>query len=433
MPMPNLRVRISRQVSTKELRRASTASLISKRTEARPVGKPCGVMKAKPGRRKKHAARSTHDDPPPPAAGTPISQPVSEMDEFDPAVVSSPDEFSSFAQAMDDTSDTHCGTLVFETSPVHHSLPRAGLDLRGDAAGLGLSPDPLSPNFCTLSATERSALYPLLSGAFSSRDTQECAGTYRTYMQERSRLYYEELLAVPCEKSRNDRRPASSGDHQSVPEFRRWVNPGESCASQARNKPVKGGASTIRQKTSPVLPYGTDNEAYPLETLFPMLNQNRTSIDDLWESPVVRTQHQSYVPLDFSFLPNAESGDAEDHLATSLGPPGFPECSVLLPSKIHGESVHGHPDFPRSPPLLPPAELQQVDVNPKRFTPPLQQPISSPNVHEMGACTLKQKSSRTQTRFAPCTPPKREYDRTMMRSITSRSARRRTTSACGGI
>jgi len=426
-------------------------------------------MKAKTGHRRKHAVRSIHHDPPPHPAVcessrtahpvTPLLQPdsfhvTSESNnnhEFDP-VVSSPGEFHSFVQAMHDT--THCGTPLFETSTVH-SLSPATPDLRVDGPGLSLSPhtpsaDPLSPNFCTLSSTERSALYPLLSGVFGTRDIQECAGTYRAYMQERSRLYYEGLLAVPYQRSRNDRKPASSGDHQSVPsngsEFRRWLTPGGFCMSDekapvSRNKPVEAGASPIRQKTSPVLSYtnfGTDNEVYPLDTLFPMIDQNKTSVD---ESPVVHTRRQSYLPLDFYCLPNAENneGDLLD-AAPSSGVPELPERShsASLQWKIRGESLHGHPDFPGSLPLLPSAELQ-LHVNPNRLTPPLQQPVSSLN-HELGTFTLKQKSSGknlvTQTRFAPCTPPKlqlREYDRIRTRSLTSRSTRRRTASAGGGI
>ena len=465
-PKPNLRVRISCRASTKEPPRVNTANLVSKRKEARPpVGsKPCGVTKAKSGRQRKHA-RSTQDDPPPPAAVCPSSrtvQPISPLPqhfgttnknhEFDPAT-SFLEEFNPFVQAMD-TSDMHGGTPVFETSPVLHNLSRATPDLRGDATRLDSSPhmtfaDPLSPNFYTLSATEQLALYPLLSGAFDTRDTQECTGTYKAYMQERSRLYYEELLAVPYERSRNERKSAPSGDHETVScndsDFRRWVNPGEPCVLDekiilSKKKPCKGTASTIRQKTSPGLSYGTDNEAQPLDILFPILDQKRTSVNDLGESPVVRTQCQSYIPLDFCFLLNAEDGDVEDHLLDpSSGAGIFPECSAPLRSKIRGQSLHGHPDFPRSPLLLPPAELRHADVNPKGST-PLQQPTSSLTVHEMGAFTLKQKNSRnniaTQTRFAPCTPPKsqlRDYDGIRMRSFTSHSARRRTTSAGGGI
>lgn len=434
-----------------------------------PVSKPRGVIKAKLDRRKKYTVRSTQD----PAIVclssrtahpiSPLFQPesfsvTSKNYEPDP-VVNPPHEFHSFAQVMNDISDMHCGTPVFETSPALHSLSRTALDLRTDGTGLGLSPrttsaDPFSPIFCT--APEQPVLYQVLSGAFGTRDTQECAGTYRTYMQERSRLYYEGLLAVPYPRSRNDRKPTSSDDHQSVPynssEFRRWIlNPGEFCvadekASVSRNKPVKVGANTIRLKASPVLSYasfGTDHEAHPLDTLFPMLDQNKNSIDELRESPVVRTRRQSYVPLDFYSFPNVESGEAEDlllHAAPSSGAPGLPELShsVSLQSKIRGESLHGHPDFPGSPPLLPSA-VQHVDVNPRRLTPPLQQPGSSLNVHEIDTFTPKEKSSRenlTQTRFAPCTPPKSQlcdYDRIRMRSLTSYSARRRTISAGGGI
>lgn len=438
-------------------------------SKTRPqVHKPRGVTKAKTGGRRKHAVRSTrHDSPPYTAvcASSRTAHPVilqpdsfhvtnesNKNHEFDP-VVGTPGEFHSFAQALHDT--THCGAPLFETSTVH-SLSPATPDLRVDGSGLSLSPhtpsaDPLSPNFCTLSSTERSVLYPLyplFSGVFGTRDIQECAGTYRAYMQERSRLYYEGLLAVPCQKSSNDRKPASSGDHQSVPsndsEFRRWLNPGGFCvsgekASASRNKPIKAGASPIRQKTSPVHSYtnfGTDNEVYTLDALFPMIDQIKTSVD---ESPIVRARRQSYLPLDFYCLPNAENN--EGYLldaAPSSGAPELPECShsVSLQCKIRGESLHGHPDFPGSLPLLPSAELQP-HVNPNRLTPPLQQPVSSLN-HELG--TLKQKNSGknlvTQTRFAPCTPPKlqlREYDRIRTRSLTSRSARRRTTSAGGGI
>ena len=80
----------------------------------------------------------------------------------------------------------------------------------------------------------------------------------------------------------------------------------------SKKKPCKGTASTIRRKTSPAFPYGTDNKAQPLHILFPILDQKRTSVDDLGESPVVRTQCQSYIPLDFCFLLNAEDGDVED-------------------------------------------------------------------------------------------------------------------------
>ncbi|KAG1757102.1 hypothetical protein EDB19DRAFT_1900654 [Suillus lakei] len=474
-PKPNLRT--LRQAPVKESRRA-TVNLISKLKEAKPpVSKPRGVTKAKPGRPRKYAVRSTHDDPLPPAVIRPSSRmaraisPILQPDivpasdtnhdhEFD-MVVNTVDESYSFAQAIDEVSYTYCGppVLMFETSPLH-TLSQAVPDLRADGAELGLSPrktsaDPLSPNACTLSATERSALYQLLSGAFDTpRDIQECAGTYRNYMQERSQLYYEGLLAVPYQNSHyNDRRLASSDNRQSVPcngsEYRRWVNPGDFCIMDdkaARNfKPVKPDASTIRQKASQVFSYtsfGTDNEA--LDTLFPILDLNRTSVDDsIRESPVIRTRRQSYVPLDFYFLPNEESGEAEDLLldASNSGAPELPKRSVSLQSKIRGGSLHGRPDFPGSPPLLPSAELHYVDVNPKRPAPPLQQPASSPNVNETGAPTLaKQKSSRKnlapQTRFAPCTPQKshlRECDRIRTRSFTSRSARMRTTSAGGGI
>ncbi|KAG0707536.1 hypothetical protein DFH29DRAFT_630144 [Suillus ampliporus] len=473
---PNLRT--LRQAPLKESRRA-TANLILKLKEARPpVSKPRGVTKAKPGRPRKHAVRSTHEDPLPPTvicrmtrAISPLLQPdilpasdTNNSHEFD-MVVSTADESYSFAQAIDEVSYTHSDppVLVFGTSPLH-TLSQAVPDPRADGAELGLSPrmtsaDPLSPIACILSAAERSALYQLLSGAFDThRDIQECAGTYKNYMQERSRLYYEGLLAVPYQNYRyNDRRPASSDNQQSVPcngsEYRRWVNPGEFCvtddkASASRIKPVKPDASTIRQKAPPVLSYtnfGTDNETHPLDTLFPILDLNRTSVDDsIRESPVIRTRRQSYVPLDFYFLPNEERGEAEDPLlgaAPNSGAPELPNHSVSLQSKIRGGPLHGHPDFPGSPPLLPSVELQHVDVNPKRPAPPLQQPASLPDVHGTGVLrSSKQKSIRkslaTQTRFAPCTPPKsqlRERDGIRTRSFTSRSARRRTTSAGGGI
>lgn len=452
-----------------------TVNLISKLKEAKPpVSKPRGVTKAKPGRPRKYAVRSIRDDPLPPAVICPSSRmtraisPILQPDilpasdanndhEFDMAV-STIDESYSFAQAIDEVAYTYRGppVLMFETSPLH-TLSKAVPDLRTDGAELGLSPrkasaDPLSPNACTLSATERVALYQLLSGAFSTpHDIHECAGTYRNYMQERSQLYYEGLLAVPYQNSRyNDRRPVSSDNRQSVPcnggEYRRWVNPGEfwimdDKASVRNSKPVKPDTSTIRQKAQ--VNFDTDNEAHPLDTLFPIFDPNRTSVDDsIGESPVIRSQRQSYVPLDFYFLPNEERGEAEDLLlgaASNSGAPELPNHSVSLQSKIRGGSLHGHPDFPGSPPLLSSAEFHHVDVNP-RPAPPLQQPASSPNVNETSALTLaKQKSSRKsvapQTRFAPCTPQKylRECDRIRTRSFTSRSARIRTTSAGGGI
>ncbi|KAG1754809.1 uncharacterized protein EDB91DRAFT_1242047 [Suillus paluster] len=412
---PNLRT--LRQAPLKESRRA-TANLISKIKEVRlPVRKPRGVTKAKPGRPRKYAVRSIHDDPLPPAVICPSSRAISPLLQPDifPAsdannnheidmIVSAADESYSFSQAIDEISYTHCGppVLALETSPLH-TLSQSMPDLRADGAELGLSPrttsaDPLSSNACTLSATERSALYQLLSGAFGThRDIQECAGTYRNYMQERSRLYYEGLLALPYQNSRyNDPKPASSDNRQSVPsngsEYRRWVNPGEFCmtddkASASRNKPVKLGASTIRRKAPPVPSYtnfgtDTDNETHPLDTLFPILDLNRTSVDDsIRESPVIRTRRQSYVPLDFYFFPNEERGEAEDPFLDAplnSGAPDLPKHSVSLQSKIRGGSLHGHPDFPGSPPLLPSAELQHVDVNPKRPSPPLQQPGSSP-------------------------------------------------------
>ncbi|KAG2350874.1 hypothetical protein BDR05DRAFT_49497 [Suillus weaverae] len=455
---------------------------MSKLKEAKPsLSKPRGVVKARPGRPRKYPVRSTHGDPLPPAvicpssrmtrAISPILQPdiLSASDtnnnhEFDTAV-SAIDEPYSFGQAIDKVSYTYCGmpVLMFETSPLH-TLSQVVPDLKSDGAELGLSPrktsaDPLSPNACTLSAAERVALYQLLSGASGTpRDIRECAGTYRNYMQERSQLYYEGLLAVPYQNSRyNDRRPASSDNHQSVPcndnEYRRWVNPGEFCilddkASVRNSKPVKPDANMIRQKAPQVLSYtnfGTDNETHSLDTLFPILDPNRISVDDsIRESPVIRTRRQSYVPLDFYFLPNEERGEAEDLLldaASNSGAPELPKHSVSLQSKIRGGSLHGHPDFPGSPPLLPSAELHHADVNSKRPAPPLQQPASLPNVNETGSITLaKQKSSRKsvapQTRFAPCTPQKsrlRECDRIRTRSFTSRSARMRTTSAGGGI
>ncbi|KAG1850606.1 hypothetical protein DFJ58DRAFT_433024 [Suillus subalutaceus] len=470
-PKSNLNLRTLRQAPVKESQRA-TVNLISKLKETKPPSKPRGVTKAKPGRPRKYAVRSIHDDPLPPAvicpssrmarAISPILQPdilpaSDPNDEFDMAV-STIDESYSFAQAIDEVAYTYRGppVLMFETSPLH-TLSNAVPDLRTDGAELGLSPrkasaDPLSPNTCTLSATERVALYQLLSGAFGTpRDIHECAGTYRNHMQERSKLYYEGLLAVPYQNSRyNDRRPASSDNHQSVPcngsEYSRWVNPGEFCilddkASVRNSKPVKPDTSTIRQKAQ--VNFDIDNEAHPLDTLFPIFDLNRTSVhDSIGESPVIRSRRQSYVPLDFYFLQNEERGEAEDLLldaASNSGTPELPNHSVSLQSKIRGGSLHGHPDFPGSPPLLPSAEFHHVDVNPRPAL-PLQQPASSPNVDETSALTLaKQKSSRKsvapQTRFAPCTPQKhlRQCDRIRTRSFTSRSARIRTTSAGGGI
>ncbi|KAG1857569.1 hypothetical protein C8R48DRAFT_274912 [Suillus tomentosus] len=463
-PKPNLRT--LRQAPVKESQRA-TVNLVSKLKEAKPsVNKPRGVTKARPGRPRKYAVRSTHDDPLPPAvicpssrmahAFSPILQPdilpANDTDnnhEFDMAV-STIDESDSFTQAIDEVSYTYSGppVLMFETTPLH-TLSQAVPDLRTDGVELGLSPrktsaDPLSPNACTLSATERMALYQLLSGSFgTARNIQECAGTYRNYMQERSQLYYEGLLAVPYRNSHyNDRRPASSDNRQSVPcngsEYRRWVNSGEFCitdkASVRNFKPVKSDTSTIRPKAQ-VLFFDTDNGTHPLDTLFPILDLNRTNVDDpIRESPVIRSRRQSYVPLDFYFLPNEERGEAEDLLldaASNSGAPELPNHSVSLQSKIRGGSVHGHPDFPGSPPLLPSAELYHVDVNPKRPA-PLPQPAS--NVNETKKS--RRKSVAPQTRFAPCTPQKsylRECDKIRTRSFTSRSARMRTTSAGGGM
>jgi hypothetical protein len=192
---------------------------------------------------------------------------------------------------------------------------------------------------------------------------------------------------------------------------------------------VKADTNTMRQKTQVV----SDNEAHPLDTLFDL---NWTNVDDsIGESPVIRSRRQSYVPLDFYFLPNEERGEAEDLLldgASNSVTPELPNHSVSIQSKIRGGSLHGHPDFPGSPPLLPSADFHHVDVNPRPAL-PLQQPASS-------AFTLvEQKSNRKglapQTRFALRTPQKHlcEYDRIRTRSFTSRSARMRTTSAGGGI
>ncbi|KAG2156699.1 uncharacterized protein EDB93DRAFT_928675 [Suillus bovinus] len=445
-PKPSLRT--LRQAPVKESQR-TTVNLISKLKEAKPsVSKTRGIIKAKPGRPRKYAARSTHDDPLPPPVICPSSRtahailqpdilPASDTNndhEFDMAV-STIDESDSFAQAIDEVSYTYCGPpiLMFETTPLH-TLSQAVPDLRTDEAELGLSPRKTSadsPNACTLSVTERMALYQLLSGAFGThRDIQECAGTYRNYMQEQSQHYYEGLLEVPYQNSYyNDRRPASSDNRQSVPcngsEYKRWVNPG------VYDKPVKPDTSTTRQKAR-VFSCNTDNGAHPLDTLFPILDLNRTDVDDsIGESPVIRSQRQSYVPLDFYFLPNEGSGEAEDLLldaASNSGAPELPNHSVSLQSKIRGGSLHGHPDFSGSPPLLPSA----LDVNPKRPALPLLQPVS--NLTETKRCTRK--SIAPQTRFAPCTPQKshlRECDRIRTRSFTTRSARMRTTSAGGGI
>lgn len=456
-PNSNLNSRTLRQVSVKESQRA-TLNLISKLKEAKPsISKPRGVTKAKPGRPRKYAVKSTRDDPLPPVAICPSSRaispilqpdisPTSDTDndhEFDMAVTGTIDESYSFSQAIEEVAYTYRGppVLMFETSPLH-TLSQGVPDLRTDPeAEQGLSPrkefaDPLSSNVCTLSATERVAVYQLLSGAFGNTcDIQECAGTYRKYMQERSQVYYEGLLAVPYQNSRyNDRRLASCDNRQSVScngsEYRRWVKPGEFCIMDDKaSMKVKADTNTMRQKAQ----VDSDNEAHPLDTLFDL---NWTNVDDsIGESPVIRSRRQSYVPLDFYFLPNEERGEAEDLLldgASNSVTPELPNHSVSIQSKIRGGSLHGHPDFPGSPPLLPSADFHHVDVNPRPAL-PLQQPASS-------AFTLvEQKSNRKglapQTRFALRTPQKHlcEYDRIRTRSFTSRSARMRTTSAGGGI
>ncbi|KAH7915722.1 hypothetical protein BJ138DRAFT_917209 [Hygrophoropsis aurantiaca] len=476
---PNLRP--LRQAPSRDHLRSRPAKPISSDTKWNSQ-KPRGITKAKPGRPRKNA-NIINKKISEPVLVTDISinqtdmyysvNPLSQYDrcslivgdqdqEHDFVSKANPlDDTFSLDRAIGDVSYSYRHKSVFERM---HEI----YDLESRAASLAVELEPFGEISCGLLSPIREPLpkeghgfYNFLSDALGPAcGIQESVGTYRAHMQERSRLFYEELLLAPYNSSDhiNHSRAAQSQNHKSTlreNEYRLWLSStehidksGKNLVSRNRYSLSSSASRKITQKSAAGTPYikhCADNKVSEigntLDELFPALPEDQ-SITDITRSPVVRTEYSPYIYPDYlSFLHDSSAVDegSEEPVSRSL-------ASYSSELRGYGYSTHGRTPLPGTITTEPPffehsKNLEHSDLllRPssllcdafKTSNQVANDPVSStPRVGRVN------RKVSTQARFAPCSPVKRVIcgrEKIKTRSVASRGTRLRTTSAGGGI
>ncbi|KAH7922846.1 hypothetical protein BV22DRAFT_1131091 [Leucogyrophana mollusca] len=498
---PNLRP--LRQAPLKDPSRPHSTHTISSDTKWISQ-KSRGITKARPGRPRKNAnsVKKTISDRPGQAGPlsctsahrthytvNPLTQDhyasiVGEDQDHDFVSGANPlDDSFSLVRAIGDVSYSYRHKPVFErmhelydleasaASLAHKLEASLALELERDVALFGEnSCGSTSPYRRPLLEEDGPGFYQFLSDALGpARGIQECIGTYKSHMQERSRLFYEGLLSAPYTNSHHSHRsrPAQSQDHHSTlrdNEYRLWLSSSENidkhgghAVSRNRHSLPSGGMRKVRQKSAVGAPYirpHADRKALQigntLDELFPALAEDGI-VTDITRSPVVRTHCPPYVCPDYlSFLHDSSAVDEDSEEAVTWPVAGDPSSNPLsadtgTPS---ASELRGHMLFPGAT-AEPPFPAYSKDARNLEHSGSLLQPASllsdafetSNHAAEdtTGSTPRVTRASRktyAQTRFVPCSPAKRsirDRERVKTRSVTSRGTRLRTTSAGGGI
>jgi hypothetical protein len=226
-----------------------------------------------------------------------------------------------------DEISTHASTPVFEKmvkqenirprlyypSPVNSSFlaPLQGATMRTDRQ--------------FMSQEERISFYDFIDSVLGpASGVQESVGTYKAYMAEQSRLYFERILpgshdhmrkvqAQTYVRSQTISQPQVQPSADSV-DFRKWlVSDGSANSSlddQRSSAPHYFLDGTLvpevcseknRSSTSSLLervPYGAEDIiAYTLDDLFPDAKENSLNEDNALVSPVVRSNNSRHSPI----------------------------------------------------------------------------------------------------------------------------------------
>lgn len=470
--------------------------LISATSNSKHINKPRGLTKGRPGRPRKNPLVNTN---PPSAINDPTlhdgffewpddkkylavnplialqshTVPVHSEESRPFNSITNPlDDSFSVARAIGDIAYSYRHKLVFErmselggqplsTTPDQQQQRQYNVPSPCSASNNAV----LLPHVKPLSSQEREAIYQSLSSSLGPAcGMQECVGTYKKHMQDRSRLYYECLLSISCHSARHLDKPKKTVDLAQTAalntnEFRRWMAPAEILGCE-RTDIRSSGLKRDGKRTRPKQREEGCN-AEPCLIGFDRLSEQ--TLDDLFqriaidppmdrsygtESPVIHSQPAPPIILDLY----AQSGDEDEEHGDGEHDSSFPDSpktDVLLSyvqplttiparhlSQVHGitdvasclwtakistadmeQSRQGEPPGPRYPPNL------CVDST------------ASPGPSDCGP-RLGTRKIHTRARFAACSPyqsPLRKRGDVKTRSIMSRGSRTRTTSAGGGI
>lgn len=452
--------------------------------------KPRGITKAKPGRPKKNqsadpkivpitretseftdtnASVSQHSSPgavpkPTYVAVNPLPPrnplpPTVEEDEsytFN-SVINPLDETFSVSRAIGDIAYAYRHKLVFErmqelTEYPVKAAPADDQSLLWNetspcfASAKGL----LLPHAKPLTLDERHAVYEILSESLGpAHGIQECQGTYRKHMEARAKLYFEGLVPVPCHAHQPARtstlldRKLSLG----INEFRHWLSetrflkrdaggingsprlhPSHRNTNGAKLQDVDGMIDKqFRQRSVP----------QTLDDLFPAPRDNWNNDDPLTDSPIVHSRVVTRVaPHAPCVADECNAGDRPLFSVTSS--PNLPVLPVPSVTEtlhqVDQPRLHGLSGFPGSQNVKIRTLVTDMDGHPQEDDPH----ITHPAQLTLGDTLRRSRNMPNNARNripsrSPRKPHMRDLDRVRTRPVTSRDARRRTTSAAGDI
>ncbi|KAF9225393.1 hypothetical protein BS17DRAFT_872780 [Gyrodon lividus] len=375
------------------------------------------------------------------------------------SVINPLDESFSVTRAIGDIAYSYRHKLVFDRMaelneyPPNFTYDRSTCSASDSDMGTGM----LLPHARSLTCSERQAIYHTLSENLGpTHGIQESQGTYRKYMEDRARLYYEDLLSVPQPHTLKSDRPSTSlkrtcGNNN---EFRFWLSETKFLQHDGINdlpRP-KHDPNVTRQHAVASNDKRNGHRTgrhwgQTLDDLFPTPLQDSSSGFDITQSPVVHAGNLAYMAPWFFTLPKDECSEGDDVLFSAMFDPSIfvpPAQSVAELRQSRRGRFHGLADFPGLQGVTIPAKMEDLERS-LHLQCPLGSVLSPGNT---GLSTLQDSAedgtlrrtrkgqNNARTRFAPCSahePQLRDWDRIRTRSITSRGGRRRTSSAAGGI
>lgn len=288
-----------------------------------------------------------------------------------------------------------------------------------------------------LSSTERQAIYEALSDSLGPPcGIEECVGTYRRHMQDRSRLYYESAhpVDIPLLPADLNRTPTPETN-----DFRFWLSSGEILGSEhvyptrvkhdIQKMVMKQCEDRLSHECCVLI--GSDQPF--MQTLDDLFPTPPTDTRHVMESPVIRSGQfavalpfYTLVPEVERKLPGEDGQMVEDRISNILG---FTSATNQQNANIRLKAMEAE-SVQSVPMSLPPYANDHSNALSN----------ASRGISSTSRCHARRKGrlDRTETRFATfnrCRSPLRERHGMQTRSTTSRgeSRRRATASAGGGI
>ncbi|KAI6136279.1 hypothetical protein F5141DRAFT_20425 [Pisolithus sp. B1] len=323
------------------------------------------------------------------------------------------------------------GDLVFRHRPYDYNFEANGQTLTAapiqqECNATLLFPASTNTVFFTharpLSSAERQAIYEALADSLGPAcGIQECVGTYRRHMQDRSRLYYESAHPVdkPLLPSYLNWTPAPETN-----EFRFWLSSGEILGSE-QIYPTRSKHDiqkmVMKQREDRLshecrVPIGSDQPfAQTLDDLFPT---PPTDTRHVMESPVVRSGQFAVAFPFYALVPEVERELPREDRQTE-------DQFGYYASSIHDFTSVTNQQNANIP-------FEAVEAESFRSIPMSLAPCA--NDHSINTLSDANREARFAT-FNQCRSPLRERHGMQTRSTTSRgeSRRRATASAGGGI